>query len=71
MGIVVATERKRQIINGTMGPEVYESDTAAHCWEGIVEEILDHYDPPGIGRCIALTASPPTRLAPTVHKIGR
>jgi len=49
------------VIDGMMHLEVYKSDTEAYYWEGLVEEILRHYEEAGIDKGVILTTWTPSR----------
>ena len=53
--------RKTPVIDGMMHLEVYQSATKAAYWEGLVEEVLEHYDHAGIDQGVILTTWTPSR----------
>jgi predicted TIM-barrel fold metal-dependent hydrolase len=52
---------KTPVIDGMMHLEVYQSATKADYWEGLVEEVLEHYDHAGIDQGVILTTWTPSR----------
>jgi predicted TIM-barrel fold metal-dependent hydrolase len=52
---------KTPVIDGMMHLEVFESSSKANYWEGLVEEILEHYDDAGIDQGVILTTWTPSR----------
>jgi predicted TIM-barrel fold metal-dependent hydrolase len=53
--------RTTPVIDGMMHLEVYQSATKAAYWEGLVEEVLEHYDHAGIDQGVILTTWTPSR----------
>ncbi|MHC4178022.1 MAG: amidohydrolase family protein, partial [Planctomycetota bacterium] len=49
------------VIDGMMHLEVFQSTSKADYWEGLVEEILEHYDRAGIDKGVILTTWTPSR----------
>jgi len=52
---------KTPVIDGMMHLEVYKSDDKAYYWDGLIDDILEHYEKAGVDQGVILTTWTPTR----------